>query len=122
MHLSDSSGRSLILFPGESVESENIWIKKGKEWLDATWTAYNTIADSTYQKARLEEVRKRIDTLSGKIETYNPLDTFTRWFLSFFANFRIINISTWFEAGNLEQLRSAGQSTLLSYYTSLGGK
>lgn len=102
MRLTDVSGKILTLLPGETVDSENIWVKKGREILDTAWSAYNTLLDTDYQKIRLESVRNRINTLAGKASTWNPLDSMTRWFLSHFAKFRDIKISSLLTSGTLE--------------------
>jgi hypothetical protein len=122
MHLSDISGWVLTLLPGDIVDSENIWVKKWKELLDTAWWAYNNLQDAEFQKARLESVRKRIDTLGGQLSTWNPLETITRWFLSHFAKFRNIKISELLTNEKIEWLTPDIKNALLPYYQSLGGK
>ena len=122
MRLGDISGRSLTLLPGDIVDSENIWVKKWKELLDTAWWAYNNLQDAEFQKARLEAVRKRIDTLGGDISTWDPLDRITRWFLSHFANFRDIKISEFLKNEKASEITANMKKYLLPYYQSLGGK
>jgi hypothetical protein len=49
------------------VDSENILIKKGKEWLDATWNDWNAKADSLYESVRSLEIQTRIENLTRDI-------------------------------------------------------
>lgn len=61
--LSDSSGKWINLLPGELVSSENIWVKKWREWLDNTWQEWNTLKDAGYKELRLSMMKERISIL-----------------------------------------------------------
>lgn len=122
MQLRDISGRRFTLLPWELVDSKNIWVKKGKEWIDIAWSTYNTLSDEQYQKTRYEEVRNRIDILSGKIQSVNPLDFLARWILIFFEEFSILEISDLDKGIDISKLSDSTRSYLLEYYTSLSGK
>lgn len=118
MQLSDISGKSLSLLPGELVSSENIWIKKGKELLDTTWWNINTGIDSLYMESRTILLTKQKELLSGKGHTNNLWDQFVRKILSFFPNFEALNISQLIEIGDMKALVGTNVDTLIAYYQS----
>ncbi len=117
--LSDNSGKNLALLPWEMVSSENIWIHRGREWLDTTWASWNTNADIFYQKSRTLLMEKSISLLSGKWKEGNYWDRFVRWILSFFQGFQEIKISKMLSLGNIESLKNNSETTLIKYYQKL---
>lgn len=121
MELSDISGKSLSLLPGELVSSDNIWIKKGKEILDATWETWNNLTDQNYIKVRADSMIQNIHLIDGKEKANNILDRFTRWILSWFPSFDALNITQQIQANNIHSLLKSDTKTLIEYYQKYQG-
>ncbi len=121
MELSDISGKSLSLLPGELVSSDNIWIKKGKEILDATWETWNNLTDQTYLKTRTDVLIKNMNLVDGTEKANNIFDQFTRWILSWFPSFDALNITKQIQANNINWLIGSNLSTLVEYYQKYQG-
>ena len=62
-HLTDRSGRSLDLLPGELVSSDDILLRRGREWLDSAWQEWNTLSDATYRSLRALDLKNRLEIL-----------------------------------------------------------
>ncbi len=120
-HLSDTSGKSVDLFPGELVSSENIWIRKGREWIDMTWNDWNTVSDKTYEQIRALSIDTRLDILRKKSHSYLSLSGLTEKILSYFPGFESITITQYLESGNTGSLRSFSEGVLLEYYQKTAG-
>ena len=116
MQLSDISGKSLSLLPGELVSSENIWIKKGKEFIDTTWESINTGFDTLYIESRNQILISQKKFLSGKENSENLWDQFIRKILSFFPSFDALHINQVIESGNIKELLNTNTDTLIMYY------
>lgn len=116
MQLSDISGKSLSLLPGELVSSENIWIKKGKELLDTTWQTINTGIDTLYIESRSQILINQKKLLSGKENSQNIWDQFVRKILSYFPSFDALHISKIIETRNMDELLKSNTETLIMYY------
>ena len=114
--LRDRSGRYLDLLPWELVSSENIWVRKWREWLDTTWTDWNTRADTAYTWLRSSALETRTLLLSGKTETLSWLDAVWRWILSHISGYESLSISRALDTGDLSSLKEYGTDTLLEYY------
>ncbi len=117
--LSDNSWKNLALLPWEVVSSENIWVKRGKEWLDTTWASWNTLWDTFYKRSRDILLTQNISLLSGKWNEGNYWDRFVRWILSFFASFQEIELSKMLSIGNIEFLKNNSETVLIKYYQNL---
>lgn len=120
-HLSDTSGKSVDLFPGDLVSSENIWIRKGREWIDMTWNDWNTVSDKTYEQIRALSIDTRLDILREKSHSYLSLGGLTEKILSYFPGFESITITQYLESGNTGSLRSFSEVVLLEYYQKTAG-
>ena len=120
-HLSDTSWKSLDLFPGELVSSENIWVRKGREWIDTTWNDWNTLSDATYEQIRALSIKTRINTLWQQSNSYLSLGGLTEKILSYFPGFESIAITRYLESGNTGSLQNLSESVLIEYYQKMSG-
>lgn len=118
--LSDSSGKSLSLLPGELVSSENIWLAKWREWLDMSWQDWNNLKDTSYKWLRSLEIKKRLSSLLPGEDTLS-FDTLVRAVLRKREDFIDIDIAQSLRMIDTEQLKQYNTSTLLSYYQKLWG-
>ncbi len=119
--LSDNSGKSIELFPGELVDSENIWIQKGREFIDTTWNGWNTLSDAAYEELRAINVKAHLDIFREKTHAYLSLDRLTEKVLSYFPGFESIDITRYLESGDTGSLASFSEQTLLKYYQRISG-
>jgi hypothetical protein len=110
---------SLEIFPGDMVDSENIFIKKGREWLDAQWNEWNKSSDILYESLRTLEIEKRINMLTEDIGKIN-ISNSARKMLLYIPGFEDINISELLKENRLEELKNISSESLLSYYQKLG--
>lgn len=115
-HLTDKSGKSIDLLPGQLVSSENIWLQRGREWIDTTWQDWNTVSDSTYSALRSLHLESRLELLSGKSQPYFSLGGLTSKVLSHVNGYESINITKYLDSGNREKLQNYSEATLLEYY------
>lgn len=120
-HLSDKSGRSVELFPGELVNSENILVRKGREWIDATWNDWNTVSDASYEKLRALNIENQLETLREKSHSFFSINGLTEKFLSYFPGFEAINITQYLESGMSGSLQYVSEDALLEYYQKISG-
>lgn len=101
------------------VDSENIFIKKGREWLDAQWNEWNKSSDILYESLRTLEIEKRINMLTEDIGKIN-ISNSARKMLLYIPGFEDINISALLKENRLEELKNISSESLLSYYQKLG--
>ncbi len=120
-YLTDRSGKSLDLFPWELVSSENIWLRKGREWVDTTWNDWNTLSDKTYEQIRSIRIEKYLDALREKTHSYFSLGELTKKILSYFPGFESIRITEYLGSGNTGSLAKVSEKTLLEYYQKISG-
>lgn len=112
--LSDSSGKKMYLLPWELVDSENIWIKRGKEIVDTTWENLNKIKDTAYIEERIQSLSISLDNNANiLIKSY---DTLVRWILSHFDGFEILTLQSLLDRGDTLSLSKYSIDTLTPYY------
>lgn len=120
--LSDKTGKSLELMPGELVSSENIWIQKWREWIDTTWQEWNLLGDKTYEKIRTFELEKRLEKISSiHLWKFSP-SKYVGSFLSLFPGFESISISRSMLTDNMSELFQYDESTLIEAYQKLSNE
>ncbi len=119
MILSDNTGKSVSLLPWDLVSSEDILLRRGKEWLDATWASWNTLADRTYENSRSLLIEKSMLLLSGKWKEGNIGERFLRWILSFFPSFEELDLVKKLSIGTLENLENMWEWVFIKYYQKL---
>lgn len=112
--LSDGFFHHVSLFPGEIVDSENILIKRTKDYLDTTWNSINSLADTLYDEKRLQEINAFIET--RKTGILRLWDEFMQSMLGRLQAFRGIQIETLIRTNNIEQLTSFSEEDLFRYY------
>ncbi len=110
--LSDSSGKWINLLPGELVSSENIWVKKWREWLDTTWQEWNTLKDAGYKELRLSTMKERISILVS--ENGGFFSSIQNTLLKNTIGTEESKILTMIRSGDAEWLASYSTETLLS--------
>lgn len=117
--LRDSSAKSLILMPGELVDSENIWIKKWKKILDNAWVHINTEYDKAYVLLRSSQVTSSLIEASHNIFTW--YDWCIRWILGHFDTFQMLRIEDRLRDGDTISLARYTPDFLMSYYQRIQG-
>lgn len=118
MVLTDASKKILELFPGELVDSENIWVKKWKEWIDSSWNELNTNADTIYKSLREAKIQERITGLTkwmGEASFANM----QRKLIAQFPGFESLEIAELLEKNDTEKLKKYSWEVLFSYYQKL---
>jgi len=111
--------KQLVLLPGELVDSENIVLKKGKEWIDATWNEWNESADMIYEWLQKLEIDARIKRLTEDIGKYN-IGNATRKILETLPGFEDITIAEYLETNQIQNLKNISSESLIAYYQKLG--
>lgn len=119
--LSDKSGRSIQLFPGELTSSENILVRKGREWVDTTWNDWNTVSDITYEKIRTLKIESQLETLREKSHSFFSFNGLSEKLLSYVPGFEAISITQYLEAGMSGSLQYVNEDALLEYYQKISG-
>lgn len=109
----------LEILPWEIVDSENIIIKKGKEWLDTTWNEWNSSADFIYDSLEKLEIDNRIKNLTKDVGKWN-IGNISRNVLSNIAWFEDIKIAEYLDTNRIDKLTDISTDSLLSYYQKLG--
>lgn len=109
----------LELLPGDIIDTENILIQKGKEWLDTAWSEWNSEADALYKSLQSLEIEKRIDALTKDIGKIN-ISNLSRTFLENIEGFEDLSIAKYLASDWLSELKNISESSLLSYYQKLG--
>jgi hypothetical protein len=112
--LRDRSKRSLHLLSWELVDSENIWVKKWREWLDSAWNDWNIIGDATYRKIRSLDIERRLTGLTGSGRL--GIDTINRALLSKVKWFENLEIARLMKSWDAEALKKYSSETLLDFY------
>jgi len=74
------------------VDSENIWIKRGKEIIDTTWENLNKIKDTTYIEERIQSISISIDNNANILS--KSYDALVRWILSHFDGFEMLTLQS----------------------------
>lgn len=119
--MSDKSGRSIQLFPGELTSSENILVRKGREWVDTTWNDWNTVSDITYEKIRTLKIESQLETLREKSHSFFSFNGLSEKLLSYIPGFEAISITQYLEAGMSGSLQYVSEDALLEYYQKISG-
>ena len=117
--LLSQKGQKIEIFPWEIVDSENILIKRGKEWLDTTWNEWNSSADFIYDSLEKLEIDNRIKNLTKDIGKWN-IGNISRNVLSNIAWFEDIKIAEYLDTNRIDKLTDISTDSLLSYYQKLG--
>jgi hypothetical protein len=112
--LRDRSKRSLHLLSWELVDSEDIWVKKWREWLDTAWNDWNMIGDAAYRKIRSLEIDERLRALSGSGKSM-ILDI-NRNLLRRIKSFEDLEIARLMNSGDAETLKRYSTEKLLDFY------
>lgn len=100
--------------PGEVVDSENIWITRGKEILDNAWAQANTLYDATYIQERVTSLKLSLsDNANILVKKYDQL---VRWILEHFRAFQALSVSELLNANNVTELAKYPQEILTTYY------
>ncbi|MDD2693743.1 MAG: FecR family protein [Candidatus Gracilibacteria bacterium] len=117
--LTDSSQKNVTLMPGEVVDSENIWITRGKEILDNAWAQANTLYDATYIQERVTSLKLSLsDNANILVKKYDQL---VRWILEHFRAFQALSVSELLNANNVTELAKYPQEILTTYYQRIQG-
>ncbi len=112
--LSDGLFHYVSLFPGEIVDSENILMKRTRDYLDNTWNSVNSLADTLYDRERLEKINTFIETKkTGILQLW---DEFMRSTLGTFNTFRGLKIESLIQNKNIQGLSVFSEQDLFRYY------
>ncbi|GAB0175112.1 MAG: hypothetical protein HHAS10_09910 [Candidatus Altimarinota bacterium] len=111
--------QTINLLPGEVVDSENILLKKGKEWLDTRWSEWNEASDAVYQSIQKLNLDARFESLTKDIGKIN-FSNLTRTVLENVGGFEDLSIAELIKSNQLDELKKISTNSLLSYYQKLG--
>lgn len=112
--LRDDSGKSLFVVPGKLVDSENIWIQRGMEFLDSAWSDFNTISDTDFLVSRAKAVNLALDKNTNFL--IRKYDACIRWILSHFDAFEMLTIGNLIDRGDMKSIILYSSGSLWSYY------
>lgn len=102
VNLRDQSGKSILALPGELIDSDNIWIRRGREFLDTSWETFNSLSDTQLLLDRAQTVDLALSKNTNIL--MQKYDQLIRWVLSFFDTFEVLTLQDLIALGDEQSL------------------
>ena len=112
--LRNGANENVVLMPGDIVDSENILLKRGMEFLDNTWLHLNMQYDTAYEELRTSKVSLSLRENSSRLS--GLYDSAIRWILKHFTAFQVLNIEEMLSQNHRLNLEEYTPKILLEYY------